>query len=79
VNERLIATGIAFQALSDGNIIVEFQDDSGKAISTQIIAPDLLYRIQVVTEMAIAVNANEKPDGHYSRLNRMPLTRIQAA
>jgi hypothetical protein len=55
VNERLIATGIAFQVLSDGNILVEFQDDNGNAISTQIIAPGLPYCIQGVVEMVIAV------------------------
>ena len=43
-----IATGFAARPLTDGNILVEFQDDGGRTLSSQIISADLLKRIPVV-------------------------------
>ena len=31
------ATGIAFERLPDGNTLIEFQDDKGRTINTQVI------------------------------------------
>jgi hypothetical protein len=50
------ATGIAFERLPDGNTLIEFQDDNGKTINTQMIACSLLRHLPVVVKMALVAS-----------------------
>jgi hypothetical protein len=44
----MTATGFEFGPLSNGNVLIEFFNDGGKAINTQVITRECLARIPVV-------------------------------
>ncbi len=45
------ATGFDCQPLPDGNVLIEFFGDDGRAINKQIVAPDVIRRVPVVAAL----------------------------
>ena len=56
LNPPAPATGIAFERLPDGNTLIDFQDDKGRTINTQVIALSLLPRLPVVVKMPLVAS-----------------------
>ena len=55
-----VATGVDFQPLPDGYILVEFQADDGQTLNEQVITDDVLKSIPVLaflTEIAMREGA----------------------
>src|SRR5579864_2734958 len=44
-----IATGFDFQPLDDGNLLIEFIVDDGKAFNTQVVTPDVMNNMAMVS------------------------------
>ena len=50
-----IATGFSVQPLADGNLLMEFHDDGGETMNSQVISGDLFLRLPVVVQLSQAI------------------------
>lgn len=50
-----IATGFACQPLPDGTVLIEFHDDGGEAINSQIVSSDAFRHLAFLVELTLAV------------------------
>ncbi len=51
-----IATGITFQPLPDGNVLIEFLGEDGQTINKQVVTAEVMKRISgvaVLTDIAM--------------------------
>lgn len=46
-----IATGFDFEPLSDGNVLVEFYGADGATFNTQVVTPDLMRNMALVSAL----------------------------
>ncbi|NLY01165.1 MAG: hypothetical protein GXY83_34165 [Rhodopirellula sp.] len=52
-----VATGFDFQPLPNGNVLIEFCDDQGTTVNTQIITAQALVRLPLVAFITLtAIN-----------------------
>ena len=49
--EQVTATGFDFEPLPHGDVLMQFFDDDGEAINTQVISKECLARIPVVAHV----------------------------
>lgn len=45
------ATGFDCQPLPDGNVLIEFFGDDGKTVNEQVVTPDLIWQMPLVTAL----------------------------
>jgi hypothetical protein len=46
-----IATGFDFESLDDGTVLIEFYDDDGETLNTQVVSADVMASEPFVTHL----------------------------
>ena len=49
--DSVAATGFDFKPLPDGNVMIEFQTDSGTIINKQIVTPEVIRQMPLVAAL----------------------------
>lgn len=68
--EQVTATGLDFEPLPHGDVLMQFLGDDGEAINTQVITKECLARIPVVVH-ALFLAVEEGKEAAIKYLNRM--------
>jgi hypothetical protein len=68
----MIATGFDFEPLPHGDVLLQFFDDDGEAINTQVITTECLARIPVVIH-ALFLAVEEGKEAALTYLRKMSI------